>query len=226
MPSYSIDITPYYSLLNAPGTGFLDLQNGNVEGVITPPDQTRDMGVEVDGKFYLGHGFALRTTFTWQTAKEISNWVYTQPNGPAPDDAPFTGAVLENLDPGLKAELIPNIEATITPSYRIGRFLAQLQWQYMGARPANNDNAFDLPAYEQANLTLQWRFTNRIRLSFTENNVFNNKGTVEWAPPGDYGSFESPEAFTKAKLEADPNAVFEILQIPARAYFLKLTYDF
>jgi len=117
--------------------------------------------------------------------------------------------------------------ATITPTYTNGHFLAQLQWQYMGARAANNFDAWEIPAYQKTNMTLQWELTSHAYLAFTVNNLFDGKGVTEWSAGGPYpdGLFVTG-TYTKAQVAANPNQIFSILQIPARAYFARFGYKF
>jgi iron complex outermembrane receptor protein len=233
-PGYSIDITPYYSVLTqiaqngfpvVPGP---DSGNGGWFVATTPANKTSNTGVELDGRFDFGYGFALRTAVTWQKSKEIDsfNWVL-KPGVTALTAFDYSGLELIDVNAGNKALDIPDVLATITPSYTRGPFLAQLQWQYVGAREGNNSDAFVMPAYDQTNLTLRWNFTERLLLSFIANNVFNSVGITEWGAPGNIlsGPFGTA-SYTRAQVLANPNAVFYIQQIPARAYFLKASYNF
>jgi outer membrane receptor protein involved in Fe transport len=220
-PRYSFMVTPYYSLVKAIAVNFPLNTDGSIYAAFTPSNRTRDYGVEVDGECHFGYGLALRAALTWQNATAIDSWQWTQPNG----RGPLSSAVLVNQNAGYKAENLPNYMATITPSYTNGRFLGQVQWEYMGARPANNNNAFNLPAYQITNVTLQWRLTRSLSLSFVVNNVFGSKGVVGWREPGN-NIATNAEAFTAASIAANPNATFAILQVQATACFAKATYNF
>ena len=226
---FSLDVTPYYSVLTSPGATTLTTVNSDgTPGfyvAYTPANKTSDYGIELDSQLHFNYGFGLRAALTWQYAKQITSYTWTQPNGPGPSSAPLSNAVLLNNSAGLKAQNIPGYMATLTPSYTVGPLTAQVQWQYMGQRAANNYDAFTLPAYQQTNLTLQWNFSSKWALSFTENNLFNSGGIVEWAPPGDVVSgFFQAGSYTRAQVLANPNATFAALQIPARAYFLRVSY--
>jgi len=230
-PRYSIALTPYYSVLSKTNTDviYAYLTGSSTAyssiGVLTPVNKTSDLGIELDGRYRFDYGFALRTAFTWQKSKEINSYNWVQPPGvigPAKD--PTLGSTLVNENAGYRAADIPDFMAVITPSYSFGPFLGQIQWQYMGSREVNNNDAFAMPAYNQTNLTLQWNCTDKLSLSFIENNVFNSGGIATWGAPGNILSTINSGAYTRAQRQADPNAVFYIQQIPARAFFLRLNY--
>jgi len=88
---YSLDVTPYYSMLTAPGFNVLNgvqtsTTGSNLYVAQTPPNQTSDYGVEVDAdiiRLRLRSAAAL----TWQDSKEIHLYLDT-PNGPGPLPTP------------------------------------------------------------------------------------------------------------------------------------------
>ncbi len=223
----SLEVTPFYSLLGVPGNQILEgsgiTTTALLYNVTTPTNQTRDYGVEMDGTVRFNDNFFVRSALTWQKATELHNYTYTQPNGPGP----IQDAVLIDSNQGFESANVPDWMATITPTYTNGPFLAQLQWQYMGARAANNFDAWEIPAYQKTNMTLQWHFTSNAYLAFTVNNLFDGQGVTEWAAGGPYpdGLFVTG-TYTKAQVAANSHQVFSILQIPARAYFARLGYKF
>lgn len=223
---FRIDITPYYSLLSAPAQATLlrpDPEGGpfpEAYAAFTPANETDNYGIEFDGDFNFGHGFAMRAAITVQKSKILKNYQFNQPNGPGPIDE----AVLVQVNKGNDGELIPDVMATITPSYTRGPFRAQLQWQYLGDRAANNYNAWDLPGFDQANLDLNWNVSSSLSASLTVNNIFASRGIMQWGPPGGFNGFVGRGIFTKADVQANPDAVFGGLAIPARAYFLSVTF--
>jgi iron complex outermembrane receptor protein len=223
----SLEVTPFYSVLGVPGNQVLEgsgiTTTALLYNVTTPTNKSRDYGVEVDGAAHLDDNFAVRAALTWQHATELDNYHYTQPNGPGP----IQDAVLVDSNQGFESANVPDWMATITPSYTNGRFYAQLQWQYMGARAANNFDAWEIPAYQKTNMTVQWQLTTNAYVAFTVNNLFNGQGVTEWSAGGPYpdGLFVTG-TYTKAQVAANPNQIFSILEIPARAYFARFGYKF
>jgi iron complex outermembrane recepter protein len=223
----SLEVTPFYSVLGVPGNQVLEgsgiTTTALLYNVTTPTNKSRDYGVEMDGMARINDYFGVRTALTWQHATELDNYHYAQPNGPGP----IQDAVLVDSNVGFESANVPNWMATVTPTYTNGPYLAQLQWQYMGSRAANNFDAWQIPAYQKTNMTLQWQFATNAYVGFTVNNVFNSHGVTEWAAGGPYpdGLFVTA-TYTKAQVAASPNQIFSILEIPARAYFAKLGYRF
>jgi outer membrane receptor for ferrienterochelin and colicin len=216
-------VTPYYSRLLSPASTTLVGSDGVRYSALTPPSETRNYGIEVDNTVAFGNGFRIRSALTWQRANILSFFTWTQPQG----NGPIDNAVLTNSFAGNEAAGVPEVMANITPSYSNGPFLAQLQWQYVAERQVNAPNAFALPAYDHTNLTLQWHFTDNLQLTFITNNLFNQKGVVEWVPGGNYqtGLFATRN-YTKERVAADPNQIFNVLPIQARSYFAKVSYAF
>ncbi|MEP7242961.1 MAG: TonB-dependent receptor, partial [Gammaproteobacteria bacterium] len=223
---YRIDVTPYYSLLSAPGQGTLfrpDPDGGPVPqaySAFTPANETDNYGIEFDGEARFNYGFAVRAAVTVQRSHILKNYQFAQPNGPGPVD----DAVLVQVNRGNEADLIADVMATITPSYTRGPVRAQLQWQYIGDRQANAYNAWVMPGFDQANLDVTWHVNDALSASFTVNNLTNSRGIMQWGPPGGFNGFVGRGIFTKEDVEANPDAVFGGLAIPARAYFISATY--
>lgn len=96
----------------------------------------------------------------------------------------------------------------------------------MGKRAANVPNAFYLPAFDQTNLNLGYNVTSKIQLQANINNVFNQIGVMSWSAPGGFPQALDRQGFTKAQLEANPNAVYSTISIPPRAFFLSINYKF
>lgn len=226
-PGLSLEVTPFYSLLGVPGNQVLEgsgiTTTALLYNVTTPTNQTRDYGVEMDATAHIYDNFRIRGALTWQQASELHNYHYIQPNGPGP----IQDAVLVDSDVGYRSANVPDWLATITPSYTYGNFLVQLQWEYMGARAANNADAWTIPGYQRTNLTLEWNATSNLYASFTVDNLFDSHGVTEWSAGGPYpdGLFVTAN-YTKQQVAADPQQIFSILEIPARAYFARVGYRF
>jgi outer membrane receptor protein involved in Fe transport len=217
----SLVVTPYYSLLNNIQTTqlFVNPLNSTFYTRISA-NALESYGVEIEGDWKIGNGFALRAALTVEKgiATKRFNWLQG-PSGPASD-------TLVDLSGG-KADNNPDMIASITPSYTKGRFYAQVQWQYMGTRPANAEDAFTLPAYNTTNPMVSWQLTPRLSISATVNNVFNNAGVVEFTVPAtNLVADLNRQSLTQQQVQANPNALFTILPVQPRAYFLEAKYQF
>jgi outer membrane receptor protein involved in Fe transport len=96
----------------------------------------------------------------------------------------------------------------------------------MGKRAANVPNAFTLPAFSQTNLNLGYSISPKLGLQANINNILNQNGVMGWSAPGGFPAALDRQGFTKASLEANPNAVYSTLSLPPRAFFLTATYKF
>lgn len=218
-PKFSAVVTPFLSELTdvATGAGFQNADGSFYNRTVY--NALRTYGIEIEGNRYFSNGWAVKGTLTLQKAK-ATKWQSWIANGPGPGDDML-------LDfSGNKADNNPAVMAGLTPSYTKGRFFGQVQWKYMGARPANVPNAFNLPAFSQTDLTLQWRLLQKLTVSLTVNNLFDTAGVMSFAPPGIFLDALNRQGFTKQMLAANPNAPYSLVTIPARAYFMSATYTF
>ncbi|HEX9783952.1 MAG TPA: TonB-dependent receptor [Opitutaceae bacterium] len=216
-PGFALIVTPFYSELS--DVLVAELLRDERENFYTRNsfNSIRTYGVELESEVYLEHGWTVRAAVTWQRAKanRWGNWT-AGPSGARDDD------VFVDLSGG-RADSNPDVMATITPTYRKGPFLAQAAWRYMGSRPANAANVFELPAFDTTDVTLQWEFSRQVTLTATVNNLFDDNGVMTWAPPGRFTDPLDRQAFTEI---SDPNAVFNIIPIQPRAFFLTISYKF
>jgi outer membrane receptor protein involved in Fe transport len=223
-----LNVTPYYSRLSVAAAAILyrpDPKGGPFTEpylAYTPANVTDDYGIEIDGSARFGAGFSVRAAFTYQRSHILKSYQFLQPNGPGPIDE----ALLAEVNVGNDAELVPNVMATITPSYSRGPLYAQLQWLYTGNRPANNYDAWVLPRFDQVNLDLSWQFAGGLQAAVNVNNLLNSQGIMQWAPPGGLDGYFGRTGFTREAVAALPDAVFAGLTVPSRAYFVSLTYRF
>lgn len=216
-------VTPFYSVLsNVP-----NVQNGtNKDG------QTRyslpylynkyiTKGVEIETDYALAKHFNVHGVLTLQKgiAKEFNTWI-TNELGPQ-DDAikSYSGNETDNL-----ARSIINI----TPSYNTDKFYAQMTWAYMGKRQANVANAFFLPSFSQFNFSTGYNLAKNLQLSAVINNVFNTYGVMSWSRPGSFVQALDRQGFTKEMYNeaVKNNTPYSTVMIPARSYFLTLSYKF
>jgi outer membrane receptor protein involved in Fe transport len=195
----------------------------NPDGTLYTPtpqyEKLKTYGLELEGNYTISKHFSIRGVATFQDSKAVDYnvWTTTVP-GPADD------SILSYS--GNRTANIPNVMVNITPQYTSDKFWADLTWSYMGNREANFANAFQMPAFSQFNLGLGYNFTPKLKMSFNINNLFNTYGVMGWTAPGTFPTCLDLESFTKEQLDANPDAVYSTIAIPARAYFLSLVYKF
>ncbi len=215
-------VTPFYSLLsNVPqqsvGQETVDVTTAYLTPVVY--NKFRTMGVEIEVNHEFTEKFSVRAVTTLQKAKALEYKTWALGANGAADDAiiDLSGKRTDN-----SAEVI----FRISPSYTSGKFYSSLDFSYMGKRPANVSNTFELPAYNQSNLNLGYNFTKSIQLQANINNIFNQNGVMGWVAPGTIIEAFDRQGFTKAKLDANPNAVYGTASLQPRAYFLSAIYKF
>lgn len=215
----SLFATPFYTLAsNVPN--FQIFQNADLTYYAPPRayQKFETKGLELEGNYAFNKNFSLRAVGTIQTsvAKEFSVYL-AKTNGPADD----TKVVYD----GGKNDNVGNM-FTVTPTYSNDKLTASINWQYMGKRWANVGNAFQLPSFNSFDLNTSYKISKKIQANFTINNILNTYGIMGWAAPGGFPASLDTQGFTKAMLEANPQAIYATLPIMPRAYFLSLSYKF
>lgn len=215
-------ITPFYSILSNVAIVQLGQETADLTSTYATPtlyNKYRTMGIELEGIYNLNESFSVRAVATFQNSKAVdfSAWVLGQ-NGQADDKVQdYSGNETDN-----NARTI----LRLSPTYNKDKFFASIDWSYMGKRAANVPNAFSLPAFHQTNLNVGFNVSERLSLQANINNVFNQDGVMGWSAPGGFPAALDRQGFTKASLEANPNAVYSTLSLPPRAYFLTVSYLF
>ena len=214
-------ITPFYSQLDNVGSTVLATdENAQLYYTSTLYNKTETMGVEIEANWALSPKLSIRGAVTAQQGKylKLQTWNVV-PNTPKTNNTiiDYTGNRIENN---------PNLIITLTPTYTVGKFYGLVQWKYLGDRPANQPNAYNLPAFSQFDLGAGYAATKRLSFSVNINNATNVLGIMGSASPGGFLQAVSPQNLTKAQIEANPNAVHSILPIQPRAYFMTAIYNF
>ncbi|GGD82698.1 hypothetical protein GCM10011514_53480 [Emticicia aquatilis] len=218
---YSLNITPFYSLLsNVPNLqfGFQD-SNGQTYNPTTQYGKFRTFGVELEGTYAINANFSVRSQATIQNSKavEYKTWIASGVNASKDVLLDFSGNETDN-----NAQLMFGL----TPMYQKGKFNVLLNYYYMGARQANVPNAFKMPAFGQLDLSVGYDLNKKLRLQANINNLTNVYGVLGWSGPGGFPAALNRQGFTKEFVAANPNAVYSTQGSMPRAYFLTLSYRF
>lgn len=215
-------VTPFYSLLSNVGQQAQGQEGADLTSLYYTPmlyNKFRTIGIELEANQEFTDKFSVRAVATFQNSKavEYKTWDLGA-NGSADDKTvDFSGNKTDNS---------ANIILRVSPSYTSGNFYSSLDFSYMGKRPANVANAFDLPAYNQSNLNLGYTINKNWQLQANINNLFNQLGVMGWSAPGGFPASLDRQGFTKADLEANPNATYATLSLPSRAFFVTGIYKF
>lgn len=213
-------LTPFYSQLSNVAT--VQTFTNADQTTYTPPVQFaryQTYGVEAEANYALSSNLSVRATATVQTSKatEISSWIS---NTPGPQDDALVSYSGNETDNNAKLML------SAAPTYTLGKFLAQVNWFYLGDRQANVSNAFKLPGFSQFDATVAYDLNDHFRLQGNVNNIFNVYGILGWVGPGGFPAALDRQAFTPAYVQANPNAVYATQGSMPRSYFLSAVYKF
>lgn len=218
----SLYVTPFYSILGNVPVQSLGQETSDINSLYATPvlyNKAETKGVEIEGNYTFTKNLSLRAVATFQKSIAVDYSVWNLGANGAADDKVVNFSGNENKN-------IPKSIIRLSPSYTLGKFYASFDWSYMGARQANIANAFVLPAYNQTNLNIRYAFTQKLSLQANVNNIFNQYSVMDWAAPGGFPAAINTDGFTKAQLEANPNAIYFTTALQPRAYFLTLNYKF
>ncbi len=217
--NFNMFVTPFYTLAsNIPNFQIFQNADATYYAPARVYQKIETKGVELEGNYVFNKNFSLRVVGILQSsvAKEFGVWL-AKTNGAADDEkVTYNGNYNDNI-----ANMF-----TVTPTYNTDKFMASLSWQYMGKRWANVGNAFELPAFHAFDLNASYKIQKNIQVNMSVNNIFNTYGIMGWAAPGGFPAALDTQGFTKAMLEANPQAIYATLPIMPRAYFLTLSYKF
>ena len=215
-------VTPFYSILSNVPQFAVGQETADISTSYRTPvlyNKYTTMGVEIEANHEFTKHFSIRAVATFQDSKatDFKTWAIGA-NGAADDKLlDFSGNETDNN---------ANTILRISPSYNTGKFYSSIDWSYMGKRAANVANVFELPAFNQTNLNLGYNLTSKWQIQANVNNLFNQNGVMGWSAPGGFPAALDRQGFTKAMMDANPNAVYSTLSLPPRAYFLTLSYKF
>ncbi|MEO1658074.1 MAG: TonB-dependent receptor [Pseudomonadota bacterium] len=178
-------------------------------------------GVEVEADVFFTDYLTLTTALTLQTS-ESENFGLFEENTPSRDDDTFVPI------PDGDADNIPNVLARSSLVYvatdRVSSFVT---WNYIGDRPANRFNAFELPGFSTVDLGIIGQVTDKLTIRGDIKNALNNEdGVMSWAPSGGFVRSLDRQALTREAVAADPNQLFSVITAQPRAYFVTLNYSF
>ncbi|MBP6181072.1 TonB-dependent receptor [Flavobacterium sp.] len=219
-PKVKVFVTPFLSLLSNVATSqTFTNADGSYYNPLNQFNSFKTYGVELESNFTITNQFAVRVGATAQNSKATTytTWI-ANANGSSDDVLlDLSGNETDN-----NAKLIFNIN----PSYNLNKFYSSLNVSYMGSRQANVHNAFKMPAFTTLDMTFGYDFNKKFGLQANVNNILNTYGVMGWSGPGGFPAALNRQGFTKAYVEANPNAVYSTQGSMPRAFFLTASYKF
>jgi iron complex outermembrane recepter protein len=217
---YKLFVTPFISKLsNVANLAYFR----NVDNTPYTPAiqfaQYYTQGVEIEGEAELNKVFSVKASATFQNsqAKQYKAWI-ANANGPADD-------VLLDFS-GNKAGGVPPVMFNIAPRITLDKFYAIVSYNHLDKRPANTANGWEMPGFDNVDLSAGYAVSKQLSFQFNVNNLLNKYGIMEWLAPGNFPTNTNREAITKTFVAANPNSLYTSLRNMPRAYFLTVSYKF
>ena len=213
--SYRISVTPFFSQLDNIGGFGVAARFFNEDGTeYVPPSllaSQETLGVEVESSFDLTDQFNLRANVTLQNSESSGNAVW-EPNGPGREDDEIV-----QLAEGDAANTA-KVQTAFTGTYSKDSWSAFVTWRYMGDRPANRSNSFDLKGFHTVDVGATYRVSEALTLLVNVNNLLNEHGVLSWQGAG---------GFSGLNREIAPvNELWSVVHQQPRAVFLTANYKF
>jgi iron complex outermembrane receptor protein len=219
-PKLKVFATPFYSTLSNVSTSqtFLNT-NGTYYNPGSQFNAYRTYGLELESNYAFTDQFTLKAGATIQNSKATTykTWIA---NASGPNDD-----VLQNLS-GNETDNNAKLIFNVSPSYNYKNFYSSLNVGYMGARQANLQNAFKLPAFTTLDLAMGYDFNKKFGLQANINNILNTYGVMGWSGTGGFPAALDRQSVTKEFVAANPNAAYSTQGSMPRAFFLTASYKF
>lgn len=219
-PKVKVFVTPFLSMLSNVATSqTFTNADGSYYNPLNQFNSFKTYGIELESDYNITDQFAIRVGATVQDSKATTykTWI-ANANGPSDD----TLLDLSGNETDNNAKLIFNV----SPSYNLNKFYSSLNISYMGSRQANVQNAFKMPAFTTLDLTMGYDFNKKFGIQANVNNLLNTYGVMGWSGPGGFPAALNRQGFSKAFVEANPNAVYSTQGSMPRAFFLTASYKF
>lgn len=219
-PKLKTFITPFYSVLSdVATTQTFTNTNGSNYSPLTQFATYKTAGVEFEGSYAITDNIGIKGGATFQNSKATTYKIWIA-NASGPDDD-----VLQDFS-GNEADNNAKFVFNIGPSFNTNKFNSALNISYMGSRQANVQNAFKMPAFTTLDLSMGYDFSKKFNIQANLNNILNTYGVMGWSGPGGFPAALDRQGFSKAYIEANPNAVYSTQGSMPRAFFLTASYKF
>jgi iron complex outermembrane recepter protein len=217
---YKLFITPFVSKLS----NFANLAYfRNVDNTPYTPAlqfaQFYTKGVELEGEATLSKVFSVNASATFQNSKaqKYTAWI-ANANGPQDD-------VLLDFS-GNKTGSVPPVMFNLAPKITLDKFYGILSYNHLSKRPANTANGWDMPGFDNIDLSTGYAASKRLSFQFNVNNLLNKYGIMEWLAPGNFPTNTNRDAITKTFVAANPNSLYTALRNMPRSFFLTASFKF
>ena len=210
-----LNITPFLTDLKDVGGFGSPIQFTDVDGTTYVRESLlsslKTVGVEVAGQWEPNDNWLFNGTLTVQTSESTDNARWEANNPGRADD------VIVPIPDGDAANT-PNLQGALTARYRQPRWDGFVTFRYMGDRPANAVNSFDLKAFSTVDTGLAWYYTDELRFQLNINNLLNERGVLSWQGAGDFDGLD--------RNRTPVNELWSVVHQQPRSVFFTASYSF
>jgi len=214
-----IQLFPFYSRLSNVTAGAFFVNNAG-QFYAPPPiaGEIKTYGVEAAVNLKFSPAFAVHGNLTIQNpqASQFGSWQ----QGPKRDGTDDTLTITPDGDADNNPKLMGRAGVDWRPTSDLAVFG---ELSYIGKRAANAADAFYLPAYSSFDVGGSWTSQSNLKLQLNVNNLFNQVGIVSWSRTGFLASLDR-QGLTKSQY--DPNGIYPVVPIQARALYLTVSKKF
>ncbi len=216
----NVSLTAFRSQLeNIALSDFLfDQQSGEIFYTPIQLNNTVTVGLEMEWKINLSDKISMQGSQTWQDSEAKKYSIY---------DSAGSADISDDMTLDYSGNDLPHIPILMSKiglEVDLDKFIASMNWQYMGARYGNIENAFRLNQYSTFGLAGNYKISESIELGLQITNMFNSSGLLNFFGPNEFGS--SANQATESYIVNNPNASFVVFPILPRAVYLSASFDF
>jgi outer membrane receptor protein involved in Fe transport len=221
-PGVRIQLYPFYSKLSNVASLQTFIDNNNQAYSPDPSfGQNKAYGIELQANVEIVATLNLDAAITVQkaTSSGFSTW---QANTSVRTDDVLV--VIPKGDADNNPNLIVRTTATWNPVEPLAFFGTV---SYLGKRPANRFNAFDLPGFATVDLGASFSLTDTFQLQAAVTNVFDSYGIMSWSRSGSLLASLDRQSLTPAEVAATGDkGLLQVIPTAARAFYLTGTLKF
>ncbi|NQY88632.1 MAG: TonB-dependent receptor [Colwellia sp.] len=212
---YRLVLTPFYTELTDIGGFGSPVQFTDTDGTTyVPPSllsSIETIGLEVEGQYSLTDKFDLNLSATFQDSTSTENAAWRSDALGREDD------YIEYFSDGDAANSA-KFQGSLTGAYTEDNWSAFMTIRYLGDRPANANNSFDLAGFATIDIGATYFVSENFTVNLNVNNLANEHGVMSWIGAGDFSALD--------RSIAPANELYAVIHQQPRSLFVTATYEF
>ncbi len=202
--------------------GFVDFvfddQTNQIFYTPTLFNETSTNGIELEAEYQLTDKLQWQGSATWQRARLDKYNLYDAAETLDQSDdriLDFSGGVVPHN---------PDFMFRTGVVYSSDNWYGGINYQWVGKRYGNFQNAFVLPGYGIVGADVSYALTQKMSLGLRARNLLNSTGLANFFGPNEFGS--SANQASAEFIAANPSGSFTVFPIMPRAIYFSLDYQF